>query len=635
MHREPQGPREGAAVMSTEHAAARAICPAVARALAALALFSGAARGAAPEPPPEVGPDKPYLEFYMGEVLVRGWAVRADWEEETFDFYDAMAQAEFRGISFDKLPPGDRDRVRELAAQGPEPGVASGVPEPAGGEKIPATKFFLKTGRQIVGLELPELATKQNVFIKNRAAQVFPIPRDLIESSEQIQVDEREIYSLEEIYQKRWDRIDPNSASDNYEIAEYLRGVGHYVPAREHYERAKALDPRFVAQANDRLEEVAVIIRTQVVEKLNKEIHAADRGRRYGEMVRKIKQLGALDPNSPAYNRWMEKIGEIEAKLAQSLRREVVTSYYLAMDEMIRKWAFGRVTDGADIPGKIVSTDNGTYMGVFVEETEDSEDGPGVIVLENDGREIRINKSTVKDVKSVNLEKRRRQATFAESRAYVTDTDGGLTADIMGTLVEQYGDLIVAHKASQAGGDEGDGDPPDYDVPAPDDIFEVPEADDDSPEKDPNVQVEVLSYEEAGQAIRTYWDGRLDDIYEVTEHGTKHTPPAATQHRANWGIGSWLRDGAMPKAMDDGGQATDPEAWWRSLSNAPEVKYQVLRAMAAEALCRVDHVDEPKCSYCAGKGYVRQFDMSMRTKAGSKICSVCKGIGAKYVVKYR
>ena len=64
--------------MSTEHAAARpsighrrsrtqaarAIGSAVAGALLVLALFSGEARGAAPEPPPEVGPDKPYLEFY-------------------------------------------------------------------------------------------------------------------------------------------------------------------------------------------------------------------------------------------------------------------------------------------------------------------------------------------------------------------------------------------------------------------------------------------------------------------------------------------------------------------------------------------------------------------------------------------
>ena len=244
-----------------------------------------------------------------------------------------------------------------------------------------------------------------------------------------------------------------------------------------------------------------------------------------------------------------------------------------------------------------------------------------------------IPKSTVKNVKSINLEKKRRQATLAESRAYVTDTDGGLAAAIMSTLVEQYGDLIVAHKASQAEDDEGDGDPGDYDIPAPDDIFDAPEADYDSPEEDPDVQVAVLSYEEAGQAIMSYWQGRLADIVEVTTLGTTRTAPAATPHRANWGIGSWLRPGARPVAVADGGQAADPERWWRSLANVPEVKYQILRAMAAEALCDVDRVEEPKCSYCGGRGRIRQLDMT--TKAGSKICSVCKGIGVKYVVKYR
>ena len=59
--------------------------------------------------------DKPFVEFYMGEVLVRGWVMKVDLVGETFDFYDAMGRAKVPHIPFAPLPPNDRDRVRTWA----------------------------------------------------------------------------------------------------------------------------------------------------------------------------------------------------------------------------------------------------------------------------------------------------------------------------------------------------------------------------------------------------------------------------------------------------------------------------------------------------------------------------------------
>jgi hypothetical protein len=85
--------------------------------------------------------------------------------------------------------------------------------------------------------------------------------------------------------------------------------------------------------------------------------------------------------------------------------------------------------------------------------------------------------------------------------------------------------------------------------------------------------------------------------------------------------------------MGEGAEAQDPEKWWESLRNVREVRYQLLRAMAAEVLCEVVREIETDCSNCGGKGYVT--NLSTAGKSGRGICPVCKGVAVVIKVRYR
>lgn len=600
-------------------------------AIGALSLLAGEIRAAEPERPSDVPPESPYVEFYMGEVLVKGWVIAADWEEETFHFYDAMARAQIPNVPLAQLPVTDISRLRKWAGEDAA-GEGTGGFRPTGGEDIEATKYFLKTGRSVVGIEFKERSTKNTIYVRARNAPLFSIPRDQVERTESVKVRETDIFSVNELYAKWRVEIDPESGGDHYDLAERLRRIGNWVAARDHYKRAKVLDPRIETQAKERLAELEVIIQAQVVDKLDTEIQRHCRAERFREALTLIGRLGILDPRSPAYLRWMEKMDEIEKKLLQNLRRELVGSYYRKMDELIRKWAWGRVVRGESIIGKIVQTRNGVYTGRFISEDED------YMTLEREGREIRIDKTMIIGTpKTTEMNPKRREATFAESQAYVTDVEGGLTADIMSALVKQYGEMIIAYRASQGDDeDEGGGDFAE-DAPMAVDIFDQPETADDEfggvPGDEPGVQVEAMPHEEVRAEIKAYWERRLEDVVIVTPQGTVHIPPAATQHEASWTIGTWLRPGVELKAMSDGVDAPDPERWWKSLRKAREVRYHMLRAMAAEALCEIIRETETDCSNCGGKAYVTKYTVAGRV--GQNICPVCKGVGVVVKIKYR
>jgi len=81
-------------------------------------------------------------------------------------------------------------------------------------------------------------------------------------------------------------------------------------------------------------------------------------------------------------------------------------------------------------------------------------------------------------------------------------------------------------------------------------------------------------------------------------------------------------------------QWPDAETWWKDQPSI--VKTQVLHAMCAEAIMKVERVYEENCINCGGNGQIEVMTMGAGT-GGRCIypCSVCRGSGRFYGVSYR
>lgn len=555
---------------------------------ATFVLFASSA--AAPAEAEEGGaPPTSSQVYHVRGQAVEGWVVGQD--EAGVTFRDALTGDRLH-LPWDAFSRSDRERIRDadkaLGAKVHEED-AEGAPEPVG-ELVQATRFQLKTGKEIVGREIPQLSTDKQVRIRTREAREFSIPRELIKRTEPVMVPEGEIYSKEEMYERLLAEINPQDARDHINLAEKLVKLGYWTKALEHYESAVLLDERFKEMAEPKKEELVVRIIEERCAELDRLIETAVTGRRFAQAKKYIGLLEKLDQDSPYLTKWLMQLPVITEKMQEELRRAVVMAYYREMDELIRKWVWGRVADGEQIPIKVVTLKNGErYMGMLEDENEE------MIVLKDreTGTVTKIEKTLVADVHSVELRQNLRQATFEESKQYVQDTTGGITADILKSLEERFKEF-------------------------------------------------PLTQEE----IQEYWNGRLKKVREITSEGKKMTTAIYTLNEVSFGKGSWLRGGGEVVSIEDPNassgrqqaqprrpdpeQETDPEKWW--LHQPLELRYQVLKGFAAEALMDVVKERKPRCPSCGGAGVLKAL-----TGGGveGSACPYCRGAGCVVRIRYR
>lgn len=571
---------------------ARSACAGVALAVAlSLSRFSWAGDAR------ELGPSREYL---IHNVIMKGWILSYNDRGFTFKVDDKPPlDVVVENIPWDALPPTEAERIRRSGAgaadsAAPVQAAKEGISGPtASGEAelIAATRYTLKSGRTVIGKDLPELSTPDTVCIRNKYATQFHIARSDILRAESVMVPETEIFTLAELRERKIGEINPTGGREYMELGNYLKRIGDLVGAKDAFERAMLLDSRFEEAAQRALQEVEEAYKGSVSKYLVEQIRSDIRADRLAEALQKIKKLREIDPDNPDLTTLEAQAPTLERELRKDLRRRVVASYYLKMEELIRERVYNRVPDGPEIPGVVVTTRDGkTFKGMLKTETGE------YIEVDVDGRLVRVERSLVAGVSQTNLNTKRRDPTFAESKQYVQDTTGGLAADILKALEEEY-----------------------------------------------------KKYGLTQEQIREMWNDRLTDIVIYGKEGAERTPPAYTIHEVNYGRASWLREGAQVVVQPETRQAsgagarrrskleTDPEAWWKQ--QPPEVRYQALLAFAAEAQCKVEKVFTTTCNHCGGKGYVSEMSImaggGKGAESASKICPTCRGTGKFVGVRYR
>ncbi len=499
-------------------------------------------------------------------------------------------------VQWNQLSAKGRKIIRGESGSGGGGGAIKDLLEQGGGELIPATRFTFKNGRVYVGLEIPHRSTPTEIAIRTKYAPELRLPRDEVKNREPIMLPETEFYSLEEIYQRCKAELAPgDNGRRHYQLAQEMVRIRYWEKAREHFERAMILDERFTESAKRKIAEMEAADTDDKVRHLDQLIAADIRNERWMQALQRIKTLALLDPDNPIRTKWESQLSQIMEKIRATLRRSVVNAYYRQMEYLIRIWAQGKIPDGGVIPGVRVTMKTGEALeGKLISDDEE------FIVLDNNNRTLRIAKDMVAHVTNINMNKRMKEPGFAESKKHVEDTSGGLTAAIVSALVEKF--------------------------------------------KDFGTEAEPVD----GDRIAKIWEDRFTTVVEITRHGRVQVLPVSSIYEANYGVGTWLREGMQSaggskKSSRRGSKdaskriETDPEKWWKKAPR--EVRYQVLRAIAAEALCEVDRVVAIPCQNCGGQGSTKQITGGGAggggTGATSRMCLVCRGLGHFVKIRYK
>jgi hypothetical protein len=486
--------------------------------------------------------------------------------------------------------------VRQLRGKEARESAVEKLLAEGGGDMVAALRIRMKNGTTFVALELRERSTHDELVVRRRNIPEARYARKIIASTETIMLPMTEFYTREEIYQTEKAEKNPETARDHVALAEEMMKVRNWARAIEHFQRACILDENFVESTKERIDEAKTAKVADDVRGLDLKIRGDYRAQRWRKALSRIDQLSAFDPNSPIRTKWDAKREEIVANLQKDLRRQVVSSYYQKMTDLVIKRAHGLVSEG-EIPGVVVTTKNlGAVRGTLVSDDDE------FVVVESEGKTLRIAKGLVSHVKAVDLSVKNRRPTFAESKDYVSDTDGGITADIVAALVSEYRKYgTTANPVTQ-------------------------------------------------ETIKEMWENRLTWVITYTERGIVKTGRVYSFHEAEYKTGTWLREGeAVGQTAGGGGNRRggrggnsgnsgfemDPERWWKAQHF--DVRANILRAIAAEALCDVLDKINMRCPGCGGTGFSKQIHGLSQGNAGvgARICATCRGMRIFVKIRYR
>jgi tetratricopeptide (TPR) repeat protein len=524
--------------------------------------------------------------------------------ETSFEFKPSETGIPVR-LRWADLAPLEAKRIQQqlgIGAPKAEEGI-DGPSEPVG-EMIDALKVTLKNQKNMLGIELRERSTPTELYLSTRQAKEVRIPRSDVLKTETVKVRESEVMSLDDMYRAKLAAVAPKTAKDNYDIAEYCRSIGYVEAALEHVERCTALDPGYAERLKDRIAELRALAKRKQAYNLYIEIKRLIAAGSYDEAIKRIDLLNKLYPDSEWTTQLLALLPNLEEKRKDELRRSVVTAYYLALDEGLRNIVYTGVSVSPDVPAIIVRTKgNQAFRGIPESETNEE-----VVLKSEDGNTTwRLPKSEIVSMSPASMPRNKRDATFAECKAYATDKSGGITRDATVSVAKQ---------------------------------FNITEDD-----------------------CKKMWEDRLKKTYVMGSDGQISSDMRYFSFRqANYGKGSWLREGvrsavsiAMPQqaaggnraaggaaqgggpAIQQGGQqqptdaSTDPEDWWKAQQR--ETRLTVLRAICYEAILDVVKVTEAKCSNCGGNGTTVSRDP--QGGAAQSLCSRCHGVTVDYSITCR
>lgn len=530
-------------------------------------------------------------EEYPGEIVQH--------DEKRFKFLMGDTGEEV-DLTWKALDPIELRRVQRALGMGVSRFAHSRL---ARGELVDGIEITDVKGGVHRGLLLEDLSNDKFVYIQTANVPRWRWQVDLIRSRRKVKIEEFLVYPRRVRYDRRAIKIDPNSVADHLKLADFCEAVELVQEARDHIAKAIVLDEAVKERVSDRL------VRIQAIEKKLRARALCETFRQHYVARRyrlALKCIGELEKDHAEHEGAAAIVAlrpEIEKKARKYLRTQCVALWYYYFDRFVGRCVFSQIPTGRKVPLKrvFVRGHPEPYVGEMLRENDEE------IVLKREGGpgEIKISKEIVLEIRSEVLETgRKRDRTFAESRAYVTDRRGGISGDIRKAVADEL----------------------------------------DIPEKE----------------VQAFWDGRLTRIMTVGEGGVEIEQEAvASYHDAKFGFGTWLRGGgggggggaviggggrSRGGTRGGGGGAggagsqTDPETWWKE--QPAEARSGILRAFGAEAIMTVIKEYQYPCPNCAGKGGIELMGLGGGggggiVTGGQSVCTACQGAGMLVGIRYR
>ena len=490
------------------------------------------------------------------------------------------------------MEPMERRRVKQLYGLDEHDGRT------VWGKKTMAVRLHLASGKDVIGLPVPNRNYGGRIALKTANAPLMLVPEDDIQSREPLEAFESEFYSPQEVYQ-RWMTEKPpgdQDAAAHNEMAHRCVVIGLYKEALDHLKCAEIIDPRTLEVNRDfRAMVVAEDARRATLEIYQKLLHAI-MTEHFIDASDFLAKLDRNFPNSEFRSRWDGLRSKIEIGLKNELKASVIPLSYQVLLDLLQKEvcrtykidAKGNLV--AAIPGKSITTNQGDVFTGTLAPSEYS----NFIGLKVGDMLLSIARKDIKSMVDVQLDQGDtsdvRRPTFDQVFSYVIDTKKrtGLKQELIATLATK--------------------------VNAPEDV------------------------------VREVFDGRLTDGRARYEGGVLKKEKSYTiAQEIFYDKGSWLRQGVKTKPQILSGQAPeaepgqkkdldaekefsdDPNVWWEHQNS--EMQIQILRALAAEFVFKATQVLEEKCYQCQGAGSAQGAEIVYR-------CPICRGTGMLFRIRY-
>jgi hypothetical protein len=552
-------------------------------------------------PPASAGTDDEIVVVMNGQPLIGRPIIPAtenDFQLKLSDTHQIVA------LRWKALEITERRRVKKLY----------GMDESDGrlvyGEKVTGSRIHFASGKTLDALPLHDRDFNGQRAFRTSNAPLLLIAAADIQSEEPITCYESNFYSRSEIYD-RWLQEKPPASDDagaHLELARKCATIGLYVEALDALKSAEVIDPRCEEPNRDfKLSIIREHARQQSQEIFDKLLHAR-LTKDYFTAAECVDKLDRNFPNSELKSRWDAMRLEIEAGCKTEVRKHVIQMSYTVALDLIQKQLARRVKVDAKgnvvptIPGKQVTT---THGHIFRGTLEPS-DAYNALSLKVNDMNLTIPNREIASIDDVDLSTGVREVplSFDDLKDYITDMrrSDGLKAQMI---------MRIAKTLRGAGVTE--------------------------------------------KNVRDYFDGRLNHEGHYEDGHIISEPVYAFIHDANYGTGSWLRDGAkiLPlspdnpvatlrpknsrnvpytaeKPTENPETSDDPNVWWTNQS--ADTQFSILRAMAAEKVFSAKVVEE-RCNDCAGTGTV-----IVPGPGGHPItyrCSHCRGLRVLFRLTYQ
>jgi len=535
------------------------------------------------------------VTILIGEEPIKG--VILQYDEEGFTFLPADVSSPAY-LPWHQISLSERERIRRIVGL-----VDEEEHDATPVDKVDGIIVTLRTGLRLKGVLLPERETAGAVYIKTKRTPYFEIKKSAVLTTEEVRLPETEVFTAEELYDRKLAEIKPVTARDHFEMARWCMKMAIlFDKARDHLVRCTIIDPLYEARTGDMVAEIEIRLKEGQARRLYEAIRRSVAIGDYDEALKLIDQLQAAYPDLRYTTEATFLKPEIEAKRQKVLRTKLVGAGYRKIDELVRRKVWNQIPDGAQIMVTLVQLKDGDAVkGKLVEETDQ------LVVLESGDNTYRIARDKVAAMRPVPLRPvKLRDATFTECKEYVTDAEGGISADLVAALSRQF----------RIGEEE----------------------------------------------VKEIWNNRSRRTITIDDR-TKITSPSARLREAKYGSGTWLREDGTERysinitesepnkrtfrvggrrvtfeetttkidvqGVESGQLEQDVDKWWKKRPR--ETRYQILKAICADAIMDVVKTVRKKCSACGGKGH--NTVLNLTGSAFQRTCPKCRGL--KYTVRLR